>query len=134
VTRARRGTCPLLAGGVELPCATALDNGRRSPRKLLRAVVARLFVKPPTDFELLDAIYKRHRSDFEGQSEVPFGFFSKIMIPIDISAIAQELGVEANSVFGRLYYHLDPKYGSQPLRASRGKLSLLRLPGMPRTA
>ena len=53
-------------------------------------------MRPPTDFELLDPIYQRHRRDFEGQSDVPFGFFAKIMIPIDIPAIAQNLGVDAN--------------------------------------
>jgi len=36
--------CSLVAGGVELRAMpTSLDNGRRSPRKLLRSVVARLF-------------------------------------------------------------------------------------------
>jgi hypothetical protein len=35
---------------------------------------------------------------------------SKIMVPIDIPAIADHLDVDPDSVFGRLYYHLDPKY------------------------
>ena len=104
---------------------TALDS-QRSTGKLLRAVEARLLVrggKPPTDFELLEGIYKRHRHDFEGQSEVPVGFLAKIIIPIDIPAIAQDLGVDANSVFGRLYYHLDPKY-AEPAFQGRARKAL----------
>jgi hypothetical protein len=33
------------------------------------------------------------------------------MVPIDIPAIARRLGVDVDMIFGRLYYHLDPKYG-----------------------
>ena len=33
------------------------------------------------------------------------------MVPIDIPGIAARFGVDPDSIFGRLYYHLDPKYG-----------------------
>jgi hypothetical protein len=36
---------------------------------------------------------------------------SKIMVPIDSPGIAARFGVDPDSIFGRLYYHLDPKYG-----------------------
>lgn len=65
--------------------------------------------RPPTDFELLRAIYDRHLDEFE--SKVATGQrASIILVPVDIPAIAVELGVDEHSVFGRLYYHLDPKY------------------------
>jgi hypothetical protein len=71
--------------------------------------------RPPTDFELLRAIYERHRDDFSGYVEDdPEGRGAKIMVPIDIPQLARELGVDTDSVFGRLYFHLDPIYGGQP--------------------
>jgi hypothetical protein len=32
-------------------------------------------------------------------------------VPIDIKAVAEALDEEPNLIFGRLYYHLQPKYG-----------------------
>ena len=68
--------------------------------------------RPPTDLELLRAIYERHRGDFANylRDSVP-SRSAKIYVPIDIPAIAARLDVDTDSVFGRLYYHLDPKYG-----------------------
>jgi hypothetical protein len=62
--------------------------------------------RPPTDFELLGAIYNRHRDDFAAGSPA-----AQVMVPIDIPKIASDLGADVASVFGRLYYHLDPLYG-----------------------
>jgi hypothetical protein len=61
--------------------------------------------RPPTDFELLRAIYEEYRDEFAA-SPTP-----KVVVPIDIPKIAAELGVGTDSVFGRLYYHLEPMYG-----------------------
>lgn len=69
-----------------------------------RSVVER----PPTDFELLKAIYARHRNDY-ASTDPP-----TIVVPVDVPAIARDLGVEPNSVVGRLYHHLDPLYGERP--------------------
>lgn len=62
--------------------------------------------RPPTDFELLKAIHERHLVDFKRLNQT--------FIPIDIPAIADDLGVETNSVFGRLYFHLEEIYGRAP--------------------
>lgn len=62
-------------------------------------------MRPPTDFKLLRAIYDRHRGDY-ASTDPP-----RVYVPIDIPAIARDLGVETNSVFGRLYHHLDRIYG-----------------------
>jgi hypothetical protein len=64
--------------------------------------------RPPTDFELLRAIYERHHRDYVA------GSAPKIQVPIDIKAVADDLGVQANSVFGRLYHRLDQLYGERP--------------------
>lgn len=64
--------------------------------------------RPPTDYELLRDIYERHGSDFRASASERD---SKILVPIDIPAIAERFDVDENSVFGRLYYHLDRVYG-----------------------
>jgi hypothetical protein len=66
--------------------------------------------RPPTDFELLDEIERRHRNDYLNRLD---DRATKIMVPIDIESIAEHLGIDPNSVFGRLYYHLDPIYGEE---------------------
>jgi hypothetical protein len=71
--------------------------------------------KPPSDFELLLEIYERHRGDFGTYEEAMERRTSKIMVPINIPAIANRFGVDPDSIFGRLYYHLDPKYGEPAL-------------------
>jgi hypothetical protein len=72
-------------------------------------------VRPPTDFEILKEIYESHREEFSSYTkDDASGRSSKIMVPIDISAIAKRLGIDAEMVFGRLYFHLDPKYGEEP--------------------
>lgn len=63
--------------------------------------------RPPTDYELLSAIYREHRGDFARTDD------TRVLVPIDIPAIADDLGVDLNSVFGRLYHHLDPLYGQE---------------------
>lgn len=73
--------------------------------------------RPPTDFELLQAIYKRHRGEY---ADFPEGSrATKLAVPIDIPAIASELGVDPNTVFGRLYHHLDPIYSTYSPDGSR---------------
>ena len=64
--------------------------------------------RPPTDFEILRAIYERHRGEYARRIRE---HNAKVFVPINIPAIAGELGVDENSVFGRLYYHLDPLHG-----------------------
>jgi hypothetical protein len=76
--------------------------------------------RPPTDFELLRAIWERHRDEFdegiETRQTAPY-------LPIDIPAIAADLGVHDESVFGRLYHHLDSLYG-QETSAGGGRKAL----------
>lgn len=44
------------------------------------------------------------------------------MVPIDIPAIADHFGVDPDSIFGRLYYHLDPKYGEPAVQGTPRKV------------
>jgi hypothetical protein len=70
--------------------------------------------RPPTDFELLKAIYTRYRDEFANYVQAAEGSqAAKILVPIDLHRIATDLGVDVDSVFGRLYFHLEPKYGQE---------------------
>jgi hypothetical protein len=70
-----------------------------------------LVKRPPSDFELLKAIYERHLDDYTGSriDTRPTG----VAIRINIPAIAASLGVDPDTVFGRLYHHLDRVYGEE---------------------
>lgn len=65
----------------------------------------------PTDLQVLNAIYERYYAAFSNYQEGVGIRSSKIYVPIDIPAISQDLGVDADIIFGRLYYHLEEKYG-----------------------
>lgn len=84
---------------------------------------------PPTDFELLRAIYERYHAawvnfteeqerhadaiaDEQGHDASTVRWHHRNAVPIDLDAIAGDLGVDANAVHGRLYHHLDPLYGA----------------------
>ena len=66
---------------------------------------------PPTDYELLWAIYEQHHDQFVYQSDTGK---TSVHVPLDVPAIASKLGVSPNSVVGRLYHHLDPMYAQEP--------------------
>lgn len=80
--------------------------------------------RPPTDFELLRAIYNRHRREYA--ENIATGVDTRVMLPIDVPGIARELGVDADTVWGRLYYHLDPLYADEKGKAGRKALFLVR--------
>jgi hypothetical protein len=70
--------------------------------------------RPPTDFELLKEIYTRYRDEFPKYVQAAErSRATKIFVPVDLQRVAADLGVDVDSVFGRLYYHLEPKYGEQ---------------------
>jgi hypothetical protein len=70
--------------------------------------------RPPTDFELLHAIYERYRGEFANYVEDDAeGRASKVFVPIDIPELARVFGVDADSIFGRLYFHLNPLYAPE---------------------
>jgi hypothetical protein len=85
--------------------------------------------KPPTDFEVLRAIHRRYHDDWvnfteeqerhadaiadeQGHDASTVRRYHRNAVPIDLHAVADELGVDANAVHGRLYHHLDPLYGT----------------------
>jgi hypothetical protein len=66
--------------------------------------------RPPTDFELLRAIYERHDNDFEANSA---SRETRVYQPIDVPALAKSLNANEDMIFGRLYHDLDQKYGER---------------------
>ncbi|ADJ29346.1 hypothetical protein [Nitrosococcus watsonii] len=69
--------------------------------------------RPPTDREILKKIHDRYLidfGDFDLSASEPTRE-SKIYAPIDCRVIASDLNVDPDIVFGRLYYHLNKKYG-----------------------
>ena len=93
--------------------------------------------RPPSDFELLKAICERHERDYEERRTGPER--TGVAVPIDIPAIAESLGTNADSVAGRLYHHLNRVYseerpadGSAPrplfIRQGNGEANLINFP------
>jgi len=68
--------------------------------------------KPPTDRTILKAIYNRYYDQYAAYNEEdPDRRSSKIYMPIDIDEMAAHLSLESDILFGRLYYHLNNRYG-----------------------
>jgi len=66
--------------------------------------------KIPTDLKILGVIYDRYYDNFHAYSDENKIRSSKIYVPIDVKEIAKSLNVDADIVFGRLYYHLNEKF------------------------
>jgi hypothetical protein len=69
----------------------------------------------------------RHRSDFGTYEAAIDRHESQIMVPIDIPAVAAHFRADADSVFGRLYYYLDPKYAEPAFQGKPRKPLFTRL-------
>src|SRR5665213_2056994 len=63
-----------------------------------------------TDREILRAIYDRYVADYRQYDATKPARSTKQYVPIDLAAIAAALHGDVDLVFGRLHYHLDPKY------------------------
>jgi hypothetical protein len=67
----------------------------------------------PTDRVLLEAIFREYYPAFAAFSEADKSRSTKIWVPIDIDALARRFGTDPDMVFGRMYYHLNGKYGQE---------------------
>lgn len=65
----------------------------------------------PTDLQILDAIYERYYATFTQYTNGDDTRSAKIYVPIEIKQIAEDLHVDGDIIFGRLYYHLEKKHG-----------------------
>lgn len=65
----------------------------------------------PTDEELLSVIYSKYLRIFSDYSDENKTRSTKIWVPIDIEALSKRYRCDPDLIFGRLYYHLNEKYG-----------------------
>lgn len=64
----------------------------------------------PTDLDILNTIYKLYYEDFVSYNRNKDTRKTKIYVPIDCQKVADELKVDGDIVFFRLYSHLEKKY------------------------
>ena len=81
--------------------------------------------KLPTDLQILNFIYNKYYKQFIEFSKDNPTRSASIFVPIDIEMIANNFGVHVDIIFGRLYYHLEKKYGYQ--RQDGSKVSFFAL-------
>lgn len=72
----------------------------------------------PTEIKVLRCIYNMYVDSFPHEGDN----LGKVMVPIDIEAVAKTLDCNEHILFGYLYYHLDFKY-----RYSTGQNSAVHL-------
>ena len=65
----------------------------------------------PTDLKILKKIYADYYNAFASYSKDEPDRSAKIYVPIDIDELAEHFKVDGDIIFGRLYYHLEKKYG-----------------------
>lgn len=65
----------------------------------------------PTDLAILNTIYNQHYQTFTNFTADESSRRTKVYIPIDIVELAKEMKIDEDIIFGRLYYHLEAKYG-----------------------
>jgi hypothetical protein len=75
--------------------------------------------RPPTDLHILEEIYNRYYTTFISFSSKDGSRSAKVFVPIDIREIGKHFGIDPDIIFGRLYYHLEPKYGFMQPDGSR---------------
>ena len=76
---------------------------------------------PPTDLQLLQAIYEEHRDAYNRTAS------TGPTVPIDYEAVVRRLEINAQSVYGRLYYSLNPRYEARYEDAPRKERFTARL-------
>jgi len=81
----------------------------------------------PTDLKILNVIYEEYYDTFISFSKNNSDRSAKNFIPVDIKLIAQKLGVDVDIIFGRLYYHLEQKYGYSRSDGSKVAFFVLKI-------
>ncbi|MGL4713256.1 MAG: hypothetical protein ACRCWP_12090, partial [Shewanella sp.] len=89
----------------------ALQTAQRINTKTLCENGDSLRMRSPTDLEVLERIYSKYYQDFTEYEDDENIRASKIYVPISCDEIAKKLKVDGDIVFGRLYYHMEKKYG-----------------------
>ncbi|HIB77541.1 MAG TPA: hypothetical protein EYO58_08000 [Flavobacteriales bacterium] len=83
--------------------------------------------KIPTDLKILNTIYYQYYETFTNFSARGVERSNKIHVPIEISLISKKLKVDDDIIFGRLYYHMNKKYGHQEAENSYINIFCMRV-------
>ncbi|MDP2559740.1 hypothetical protein [Psychrobium sp. 1_MG-2023] len=82
-----------------------------------------------TDRAILKLIYTMYYPSFIAFEQDNTARQNKNYVAIDCQKLAEKLSVDPEIIFGRLYYHLDKKYGYIQPDGARVSLFLIRLGG-----
>ena len=74
---------------------------------------------PPTDLAILNEIYRRYYDEFASHDKSAPRRRTKNYVPIDIRAVGQHFQMDPDIIFGRLYYHMNPKFSLKQDDGSR---------------
>ena len=85
----------------------------------------------PTDLQILKRIYHDYYTEFINFDEKHKTRASKMYVPIDIDKLAGKFKADPDLLFGRLYYHLEKKYGYVDQEGNRVPFFSLRTGGNP---
>lgn len=85
--------------------------------------------RPPTDREILKKIHDKYYREFCNFDEENKTRSTKVYMPVDCEMLAREFGTDPDMIFGRLYYHMDKKYGYDLDDGSRVSLFSIRIGG-----
>ncbi len=66
--------------------------------------------KLPSDYKILNTIFKIYHYDFINYDDLPNKHKSKNLVPIDCKKIAEQLQTDGEIIFGRLHYYLSKKH------------------------
>lgn len=80
----------------------------------------------PTDREVLKCIFEMYKDNYPGEKVGSKGA-NDPFVPVDLGAVAARLDTKPELLFGRLYYHLDPKHRYKQKSGSEINLFLLNV-------
>jgi hypothetical protein len=66
--------------------------------------------KLPTDRQVLRYIFEMYKTAYPGPLGTSGRGSNDPYVPVDVKAVAERPGCDAELIFGRLYYHLDAKH------------------------
>ncbi|RYH22722.1 MAG: hypothetical protein EON54_25135 [Alcaligenaceae bacterium] len=85
-------------------------------------------MKLPSDRRILECIFNRYKGEFES-FDLEKTRSAKIYVPVDCKAVAATLRTNPDIVFGRLYYHLEKRYGYVQADGSKVHFFALKVGG-----
>jgi len=82
-------------------------------------------MKLPTDRYILECIFQMYERDYPGPTSISGRGENNPYVPVDLYAVAKEVGCSPELLFGRLYFHLNQKHRYK--QENRTDISLFEL-------